>query len=91
LILSRTYSLVSELIDTQTQLELVKKGGAGTGAGGADVGEYLEGQGSEPPLTDHFVFTAAMKKQMEQQQVEYQRLADELAAAKGEAPSSKKD
>jgi hypothetical protein len=32
-----------------------------------------------------------MKKQMEQQQVEYQRLADELAAAKGQAPSSKSD
>lgn len=35
--------------------------------------------------------TAAMKKQMEQQQVEYQRLADELAAAKGQSPSTKSD
>jgi hypothetical protein len=32
-----------------------------------------------------------MKKQMEQQQVEYQRLADELAQAKGQTPSTKKD
>lgn len=39
LILSRTYSLVGELIDTQTQLELIKKGGQSQTGGSADVGE----------------------------------------------------
>lgn len=34
---------------------------------------------------------ANLKKQVEQQQAEYDRMADELAAAKGETPSTKKD
>lgn len=72
LILSRTYSLVSELIDTQTQLEQTKKaGGGGVGSGSADV--------------------AALKKQVQQQQAEYNRLSDELAKAKGETPRGKSD
>ncbi|PWN87039.1 hypothetical protein FA10DRAFT_269637 [Acaromyces ingoldii] len=72
LILSRTYSLVNELIEAQTRLEQIQ--GSASAKGGA-------------PSTD----IATMKKQMEQQQKEYQRLADELAQAKGQTPSTKKD
>ena len=73
LILSRTYSLVNEIIDTQTQLDNHKKdaGGAGATAGSADV--------------------AALKKQVAQQQQEYNRLSEELAKAKGQPPRGKSD
>lgn len=56
--------------------------------------EELAGQ--DAPAGDHvqvgaFLLTDTMKKQMEQQQVEYHRLADELARVKGTAPSTKSD
>lgn len=69
LILSRTYSLVSELIDTQTQLEQLRKSSGSSGSN--DV--------------------AAMKKQVQQQQEEYNRLSEELATAKGQAARGKAD
>ena len=51
--------------------------------------EELAGQ--DTPAGGDRVQIDTMKKQMEQQQVEYHRLADELARAKGTQPSTKSD
>ena len=69
LILSRTYSLVNELIDTQTQLEQVRKSSGNSG--NAD--------------------SATLKKQVGQQQEEYNRLSDELNKSKGQPVRGKDD
>ena len=76
-ILSRTYTLITELI--QTQDELVAAKGGSTSSGGSDESKQLKTQ------------LENLKKQTSQQQQEYNRLADELAAAKGEKSVSKKD
>jgi small-conductance mechanosensitive channel len=69
LILSRTYYLVNELIDAQSQVDTYKKSSAAGGS--ADV--------------------ATLKKQVAQQQEEYNRLSEELAKAKGQAARTKAD
>jgi B-cell receptor-associated protein 31 len=71
LILSRTYMLVNELIDTQTQLEQVRKNSGSSTTGSADA--------------------ATLKKQVGQQQEEYNRLSDELNKSKGQPVRGKAD
>ncbi|CDU24189.1 uncharacterized protein SPSC_02818 [Sporisorium scitamineum] len=77
LILSRTYSLILDLINTQEELVALKKGAKGSGSG-ADVEKKY--------LTE----IDTLKKQTKQQQEEYNRLSDELAKATGNV-STKKD
>ncbi|KAJ1020014.1 hypothetical protein NDA16_004295 [Ustilago loliicola] len=77
LILSRTYSLILDLINTQEELVALKKG-AKTSGSGADIEKKY--------LTE----IDTLKKQTKQQQQEYNRLSDELAKATGNV-STKKD
>ncbi|CBQ71138.1 conserved hypothetical protein [Sporisorium reilianum SRZ2] len=77
LILSRTYSLILDLINTQEELVALKKGAKGS-ASGADIEKKY--------LTE----IDTLKKQTKQQQDEYNRLSDELAKATGNV-STKKD
>ncbi|GAC98636.1 endoplasmic reticulum protein [Pseudozyma hubeiensis SY62] len=77
LILSRTYSLILDLINAQEELVALKKGGKTSGSG-ADIEKKY--------LTE----IDTLKKQTKQQQEEYNRLSDELAKATG-TTSTKKD
>ncbi|CCF54287.1 hypothetical protein NDA18_002432 [Ustilago nuda] len=77
LILSRTYSLILDLINTQEELVALKKG-AKTSGSDADIEKKY--------LTE----IDTLKKQTKQQQQEYNRLSDELAKATGSV-STKKD
>ncbi|KIS69880.1 uncharacterized protein UMAG_02396 [Mycosarcoma maydis] len=77
LILSRSYSLILDLINTQEELVALKKG-AKTSSSGADIEKKY--------LTE----IDTLKKQAKQQQEEYNRLSDELAKATGNT-STKKD
>ncbi|SAM68012.1 related to B-cell receptor-associated protein and related proteins [Ustilago bromivora] len=77
LILSRTYSLILDLINTQEELVALKKG-AKTSGSDADIEKKY--------LTE----IDTLKKQTKQQQQEYNRLSDELAKALGSV-STKKD
>ncbi|KAJ1031511.1 hypothetical protein NDA13_001902 [Ustilago tritici] len=77
LILSRTYSLILDLINTQEELVALKKG-AKTSGSDADIEKKY--------LTE----IDTLKKQTKQQQQEYNRLSDELAKATGNV-STKKD
>ncbi|CAO1616215.1 unnamed protein product [Parajaminaea phylloscopi] len=94
LILSRTYSLITELI--QTQEELVQaKGSGSSSAGKAGSTSASSSSSSSAALEKENASLKAqlenVKKQASQNQQEYNRLADELSAAKGQSPSSKKD
>ncbi|PWZ01496.1 hypothetical protein BCV70DRAFT_198929 [Testicularia cyperi] len=77
LILSRTYSLILDLINTQEELVALKKG-AKTAGTGADIEKKYQQE------------IETLKKQTKQQQQEYNRLSDELAKATGNT-STKKD
>ncbi|ETS60889.1 endoplasmic reticulum protein [Moesziomyces aphidis] len=77
LILSRTYSLILDLINTQEELVALKKGSKTTGTGADIEKKYLQE-------------IDTLKKQTKQQQQEYNRLSDELAKATGNV-STKKD
>ncbi|EPQ30653.1 uncharacterized protein PFL1_01554 [Pseudozyma flocculosa PF-1] len=78
LILSRTYSLILDLINTQEELVALKKGGKASGASGSDIEKKYQTE------------IDTLKKQTKQQQEEYNRLSDELAKATGNV-STKKD
>lgn len=84
LILSRTYSLITELISTQEELVSAKKGQAPGASATASAGGSAEAEKLRVQLDN-------LKKQSDQQQKEYNRLADELAAAKGQKPSTRSD
>merc|ERR1712032_437664 len=78
LILSRTYSLLLDLINAQEELAALKKGGAkGALSGDAEKKYKLE--------------IETLKKQTSQQQQEYNRLSDELAKATGSVSDKRKD
>lgn len=77
LILSRTYSLILDLINTQEELVALKKGSKISGSA-ADIEKKYQTQ------------IENLKKQTKQQQEEYNRLSDELAKATGNT-STKKD
>lgn len=84
-ILSRTYSLITELISTQDELVAAKKGsgsGSGSDSGSADL--VKENAKLKSDLDN-------LKKQAKGQQTEYNRMGDELSAAQGQKASSKKD
>lgn len=83
LILSRTYSLITELISTQEELVAAKKGGGSSAVTSSSAGS-AEAEKLRVQLDN-------LKKQSDQQQKEYNRLADELAAAKGQKPSTRSD
>ncbi|PWN26190.1 B-cell receptor-associated 31-like protein [Jaminaea rosea] len=83
LILSRTYSLITELITTQEEL-VAAKGGKSTSTTGSSSALEKENADLKRDL-------ANLKKQAGQQQTEYNRMGDELTAAKGQGVSSKKD
>ncbi|CAO1634380.1 unnamed protein product [Sympodiomycopsis kandeliae] len=84
LILSRTYSLITELISTQEELVSAKKGSAPTTGATSSASGSAEAEKLRVQLDN-------LKKQTEQQQKEYNRLADELAAAKGQKASNRSD
>ncbi|KDN48215.1 B-cell receptor-associated 31-like protein [Tilletiaria anomala UBC 951] len=76
LILSRTYSLILDLINVQEELVALKKGGAA-----------LTPSGEQKYKTE----IETLKKQTAQQQKEYNRLSDELAKATGNVSDKRKD
>ncbi|PWN21008.1 B-cell receptor-associated 31-like protein [Microstroma glucosiphilum] len=84
LILSRTYSLITELITTQEELVAAK-------GGSSSASSVSKGGASSSEAEKLKVQLDNLKKQTAQQQTEYNRLADELAAAKGQSQSSRSD
>ncbi|KAN0065549.1 Endoplasmic reticulum transmembrane protein 3 [Thecaphora frezii] len=78
LILSRTYSLILDLINTQEELVALKKSGKASSASTSELEKKYQRD------------IETLKQQTKQQQEEYNRLSDELAKATGNV-SNKSD